>query len=134
MTRILFVEDEPRGVNPYFKPLEKKGFQCVLAKNGDEAIAWLKAEKFDLLSLDVMFDPGSTFARRIEPRRAGLHLLELIRQKQIPNCDPHLKVIILTAVVNPQLEEMIKKLGVIAYLTKPIAFDKVIETFVSAKP
>jgi len=133
MSTILFVEDEQRGVNPYFRRLEKKGFHCVLAKDGDEAIARLQKEKFDLLSLDVMFDPGKALAGRVDPRRAGLHLLELIRQKKLPNCDPDLKVIVLTAVVNPQIEEMMKKLNVIDYLKKPIPFDKVIETFMSVK-
>ncbi|MCI0619290.1 response regulator [bacterium] len=134
MIRVLFVEDEPRGVNPYFSSLAKRGFDCTLAKNGDEAVAKLRAEKFDILSLDIMFDPGKAFTERIEPRRAGLYLLELIRQGKISNCDPNLKVIILTAVVNPQLEEIMKRLGVHAYLKKPVPFNKVIETFMSVKP
>ena len=49
-TRILFVEDERWGVDPYFEELKKNGFECVLAKNGDEAIKKLKNQKFDLLS------------------------------------------------------------------------------------
>jgi CheY-like chemotaxis protein len=135
MRTILFVEDEQRGVNPYFRCLQRKGFHCVLAKDGDEAVARLQEEKFDILSLDVMFDPGKTFADRVDPRRAGLHLLELIRQEKIPNCDPDLKVIVLTAVGNPQIEEiMMKKFGVLDYLKKPVPFDKVIETFMSVKP
>jgi DNA-binding NarL/FixJ family response regulator len=105
-----------------------------LAKDGDEAVARLQEEKFDILSLDVMFDPGNIFAERVDPRRAGLHLLELIRQGKILNCDPHLKVIVLTAVGNPQIEEMMmKKFGVFSYLKKPVPFDKVIETFMSVK-
>jgi len=133
MKRVLFVEDEPRGVNPYFSALEKRGFHCALAKNGDEAITQLQAEQFDILSLDVMFDPGKAFAGGIEPRRAGLHLLELIRQNKIPPCNPDLQVVVLTAVVNPQIEEMMRKLGVLAYLKKPLSFNRVIETFTSVK-
>jgi CheY-like chemotaxis protein len=133
MTKILFVEDEPRGVNAYFKALERNDFQCALAQDVDEAIARLQAEKFDVLSLDIMFSPGRRFMREVEPRLAGLFLLELIRTGKIKNCDPDLKVIVLTAVVNKPVEEKIKKLGVLDYLKKPIDFNKVIETFKNAR-
>jgi len=133
MTKILFVEDEPRGVNAYFKALERNDFQCALAQDFDEAIAKLQAEKFDLLSLDIMFSPGKRFMREVEPRLAGLFLLELIRTGKIKNCDPNLKVIVLTAVVNKPVEEKIKRLGVLNYLKKPIDFNKVIETFKNAR-
>lgn len=129
MTKILFVEDEPRGVNAYFKALERNDFHCVLVQDVDEAIAKLQAEKFDVLSLDIMFSPGRRFMREVEPRLAGVFLLELIRTGKIKNCDPNLKVIVLTAVVNKLVEEKIKKLGVLKYLKKPIDFNKVIETF-----
>jgi len=133
MTKILFVEDEPRGVNAYFKALERNDFQCVLVQDFDEAIVKLQTEKFDLLSLDIMFSPGKRFMREVEPRLAGLFLLELIRTGKIKNCDPGLKVIVLTAVVNKPVEEKIKKLGVLDYLKKPIDFNKVIETFKNAR-
>lgn len=132
MTRILFVEDEPRGVNAYFKTLERNDFQCVLAQDVGEAIAKLQTEKFDLLSLDIMFSPGKKYMGKVEPRLAGLFLLELIRTGKIPNCDPGLKVIVLTAVVTKPIEEKIKRLGVLTYLKKPIDFAKVIETFKNA--
>lgn len=133
MVTILFVEDEQRGVNSYFRRLEKNGFRCVLAQDGDQAIRKLRAQKFDLLSLDVMFDPGKTLLKGSDPRRAGLQLLEHIRQNKIPHCDPHLKVIVLTAVANPQVEEKIKSLGVTEYLKKPIAFETVIAAIQKAK-
>lgn len=132
MTRILFVEDEPRGVNAYFNALERNGFQCVLTQDVGEAIAKLQTEKFDLLSLDIMFSPGKKFMGEVEPRLAGLFLLELIRTGKIANCDPNLKVIVLTAVVTKPIEEKIKRLGVLTYLKKPIDFDKVIATFKTA--
>lgn len=132
MVRVLFVEDEHRGVNPYFKTLESRGFHCTLTRDGDEAVAKLQTGEFNMVSLDVMFDPGTQAGGRVDPRRAGLHLLELIRTNKIPNCDPRTKVIVLTAVVNPQVEERMRRLGVIDYLKKPVRFDKFIDTFVAA--
>ncbi len=128
MKKILFVEDEQRGVSPYFKSLEKYGFDCTLASDGDQALKLLQNEKYDLISLDVMFEPGKSFAGKTEPQKAGLYLLQLIRSDKIPNCAPSIKVMVLTAIVNPQVEEKIKHLGVAAYMKKPVEFDKVVNT------
>ncbi|MGH7598126.1 MAG: response regulator [bacterium] len=133
MTKILFVEDEPWGVNAYFSHLARHDCQCVLAKDFDEAMAKLRADQYDVLSLDIMFSPGEKNLSNVEPRSAGLRLLELIRRGEIPNCDPNLKIIVLTAVLNKQVEEKIKTLGVAAYLKKPIAFKKVIDTLKSMR-
>ncbi len=131
MNHILFVEDEQRGVNPYLAALTRRGFHCAVAQNGDEAVTRLRTGEVDLLSLDVMFDPGRAFEVSSDTLWAGVRLLELIRQRQIPNCDPALKVVVLTAVENPVVEDKIKKLGVQEYLKKPVPFEKVIATFMS---
>jgi CheY-like chemotaxis protein len=133
VTKILFVEDEPWGVNAYFQALQRNGFACVLVKDVETAVAKLQTENFDVLSLDIMFPTGKEFGDAVEPRQAGLHLLELIRAGKVQNCNPNIKVIVLTAVFNKQVEERLKKLGVIEYLKKPVTFDKVIETFKQVK-
>lgn len=129
MTKILFVEDEPWGVNAYFSHLARHDCQCVLAKDFDEAMAKLQAEQYDVLSLDIMFAP----VEKNLDKSAGLRLLELIRAGQIPDCDANIKIVVLTAVLNKQVEEKIKTLGVAAYLKKPIAFKKVIDTLKSMR-
>lgn len=132
-TRILFVEDERWGVTPYFRELENNGFECLLALNGDEAIKSLESQLFDIVSMDVMFPPGKLLNQTTEPIRAGLKLLSMIRHGKIKNCPSDLKVIVLTAVISPQIENEFKKLGVNAYLKKPVEFSKVIETFCEFK-
>jgi len=132
-TQILFVDDERWGVDPYFKELMKNDFECVLAKNGDEAIKKLKNQKFALLSMDIMFPPGRALGQDTKPIKAGVQLLEMIRQGKIENCNSGIKVIVLTAVINYEIENEIKKLGVSAYLKKPIEFPKVIETFIKIR-
>ena len=127
--RTLFVEDEPWGVTPYFYDLGRKGFECILAKSGDQAIKKLKTQHFDLLSIDIMFQPGESFGGDILPIKAGLRLLEMIRKGEIENCDPNIEVIVLTAVIDHEIEDQIRKLGVSAYLKKPVEFSEVIETF-----
>jgi len=76
-----------------------------------------------------MFPPGKLLDQDTRPVRAGVKLLELIRQGKIKNCDPKIKVIILTAVINIETENEINTLGVSAYLKKPMEFNKVIEMF-----
>ena len=107
-TKVLFVEDEERGVFPYFHALEKIGFECTLVKDGDEVINKLRQEKFDLISIDITFPPGNLLGDKVEPTKAGLKLLEMIRNGRIPNCDPAIKVIVLTAMNDKITENKVK--------------------------
>jgi len=132
-TKALFVEDEERGVFPYFSELKIAGFECVLAKDGDEAIEKLQNQKFDLISIDIMFPPGEALGENIDPVKAGLRLLEKIRTGQIENCDPETKVLVLTAVSDQVIEKHIRELGVSAYLKKPMDYYEVINVFSELK-
>ena len=132
-TDILFVEDEPRGVQPYFRELENHGFLCSLAESGDQAIRKLRYRKFDAISMDIMFAPGSAMGAKVDKTESGLRLLEMIRSHKIRNCPADLPVIVLTAVTNIDVENAIKALGVFAYLKKPIDYQDVIETFMQLK-
>lgn len=131
--RTLFVEDERWGVSPYFSELEKRGFECILALNGDEALEKLETQKFDLVSMDIMFLPGKALGKNTKPIKAGTKLLKLIRSGKIKNCNPDIKVIILTSIINQEIETQIRKLGVTEYLKKPMEFTKVIDTFSKLK-
>jgi len=128
-TKTLFVEDEPRGVNPYFRELKKYNFECSIAKNGDEALEKLTNESFQLISMDIMFPPGDKLGKNTNAIDAGVKLLRKIRRGKIKNCDPKIKVIVLTAIIDHNIENQITQLGVNAYLKKPIEFYKVIDTF-----
>jgi len=130
--KLLFVEDERWGVSPYFFELEKNGFECILAQNGDEAVRSLRTNQISLISMDIMFPPGKVLGE-VPPINAGLKLLEMIRRGKIRNCNPNIDVIILTAVPNFEIETQIRKLNVSAYLKKPIDFSTVIETFSAIK-
>ena len=127
MKSILFVEDEKRGVRPYFDSLKRKGFHCTLASDGDQALQFLRQNQYDLLSLDVMFKPGQELAQEAEPQKAGLFLLQMIRQGRIANCNSDIRVVVLTAIVNAEVEQQIKRLGISAYLRKPVEFRKVVD-------
>jgi CheY-like chemotaxis protein len=131
--KTLFVEDESRGVQPYFRALTEKGFECILAKNGDEAVDLLVNDHFDLVSMDVMFPAGKNLGDSTPSIKSGLKFLEMIRQGLIKKEISNIDVIVLTAVSDAQIEAQIEQLGVTVYLKKPITFQKVIEAFCKLK-
>jgi len=52
--KILVVDDDPDFVEVTRIVLERAGYRVISASNGDEALAQVKAEKPDLMLLDVM--------------------------------------------------------------------------------
>src|SRR5262249_34468016 len=72
MTRILIVDDDQDIARILRFRLEKKGFECVLAGNGFEALEVLDKHHPDLVLLDVMMPKmdGFTACREIRKRNA----------------------------------------------------------------
>ncbi len=54
MSKILFVEDEPDIVYLVKKTLENEGYEVAVALTGDEGLKKLRAERPDLVLLDIM--------------------------------------------------------------------------------
>ena len=78
--KILWVDDEIDSLKPHLLFLEKKGFSVASAMSGDDAIAAVKKENFDLILLDEMM-----------PGKDGLTTLE-----EIKDIKPHLPVVMVT--------------------------------------
>lgn len=131
MTNVLFVEDEPWGVDNYLTALSEKDFHCEMVEDYHEAVRRLKKKRFDIVSLDIMFSRGriTDDAGDLRPQSIGLKLIEAIRSGKIENCAREIKIVVLTASANLEIEKQVRKLGVSDYLTKPVAFQRVIETF-----
>ena len=94
--------------------LEEEGFEVTTAKNGAECFSALEYEKPDLILLDLMM-----------PGMAGEDVCKKIRQN--PGTE-RLKIAILS-VVKPSDStiKMLKKLGILDYITKPFEKDEFIE-------
>ena len=101
---VLVVEDEEFTLKAYKVKLEKAGFEVLIAKDGSEAVNYLKKDPPDIVLLDLML-----------PYLNGFEVLEQIKAtaqwKQIP-------VIITTNLGQDQDIERGKKLGATDYLIK----------------
>jgi len=101
--KILIVDDEELILNSLGLELEGEGYEVSLAADGEEAIAILRENYFDLIITDLMME--------------GLNGLEVLKvAKQI---DPEIAVVILTGYgeVASAIEAL--RLGAADYLLKP---------------
>lgn len=101
--RILLVEDEVTLAKTIAVILKKNKYLVDTVYDGEEAIDYLEAEKYDLVILDIML-----------PKKNGFEVIETIRKEGI-----NTPVLFLSAL--SQLEDKVKglNLGGDDYLTKP---------------
>jgi len=108
---VLVVEDEPDIGGLIRHHLEAHGYQVIIARRGDEALAQAKATRPDLITLDILL-----------PGQDGFDVLRQL--KASPNTTD-IPVLILSIV---QDEESGLRLGAVDYLTKPIDERRLIES------
>jgi DNA-binding NtrC family response regulator len=108
MLKILVVDDEVDFLETLVNRLKKRGLETIGVTSGEEALAVLKKEPFDVVILDIKM-PG------------GIDGIEALRE--IKKIQPPVEVILLTghASVETSIEGM--KLGAFDYLLKPVKFD-----------
>lgn len=101
MIKILLVEDEKPISNLIKLSLSKAGYTCDCAFDGEEALAQIDRNKYDLILLDIMI-----------PKIDGFELMEYIRPLEIP-------VIFITA--KNAVKDRVKglRMGAEDYLVKP---------------
>ena len=105
--RILIVEDEKNIAKLIRYNLEKDGYECTMAKTGEEAISILEKQAFDLIILDIML-PG------IDGFEVCRALKQNARLKNIP-------IIMLTA-KGEEVDRIVGlELGADDYIVKPFS-------------
>ncbi len=110
LPRVLLVEDNVANRRTMARALTQHGFDVGQASDGSEALEMLVNESFDVVVSDVRM-----------PRLSGVQLLQAIREH-----DLELPVILITGAPDPEIEAAAIKLGVIAYLAKPVANEKLV--------
>jgi len=106
MTKILYVEDNPDNVYMLTRRLKKKGFELIIAGDGQEGIDKAIEENPDLILMDLSLPTmdGWTATAKIK---------EIEQVKNIP-------IIALSAHAMPEHRDRALKAGCSDYDTKPV--------------
>ena len=102
--KILLVDDEPAVLSVLRDMLECKGYECVLASDGDEALRLAHECSPALIVSDVYM-----------PTKNGLELL-----KELPEFLPKTEFIAISGYANESTRQKIELLGAFKFMSKPI--------------
>ena len=111
--RILLVDDDAEIVESMRTVLEARGYETLVARDGNQGLAIAERELPDLLILDMMM-----------PKKSGFLVLERLKGKQSKN--RNLPCIMITANEGGRHRAYAEMLGVEVYIRKPFAMDKLI--------
>ena len=102
--KILIVDDEPDFALLFKKRLEAYGYQVNIAVNGVEGLKKIKAERPDLVLLDILM-----------PEKDGYTMLQEMKEDESIGRTP---VIVVTA--KPYMQDLFELEGIHDYFVKPI--------------
>jgi DNA-binding response OmpR family regulator len=108
---ILVVDDDVELSDGLRSVLERQGFRVLQARDGQQAKAQIYNQRPDLVILDMMM-----------PRMGGYPVLEHFRDK--PDAPP---IIMITANEGSRHKAYAEYLGVVDYLRKPFAMERLLE-------
>lgn len=113
MAKILVVEDSNlmQAVIGNFIRKEDPSIEIVTGRNGEEAVEKYLAERPGLVFMDIKM-----------PGMDGLTALERIRAK-----DPGARIVMCTALKEPEQEERARKAGARGYITKPFSHEDIVK-------
>ena len=104
-TPILVVDDSAMARKMLIKALPTSwDVEITQAANGKEAMAAYRAGKADVMFLDLTM-----------PEMDGFQVLEALQKEDLNSF-----VIVVSADIQPQAQERVKKLGAIAFVKKPV--------------
>lgn len=93
-SKILLIEDDPTLRQLYKETFDRAGFEVLEADDGQYGV-----------DLAIQHQPAALILDLMLPRQGGLHVLRILRS--MPETR-HLPIIILTALPNPEYQEMAK--------------------------
>lgn len=109
--RILLVDDDAEIIATMQYTLEAKGYQILVARDGNQGLAMAEREDPDLVILDMMM-----------PKRSGFLVLEKLRRtRPVP-----MRIIMITANEGSRHKAYAEMLGVDDYIRKPFGMDRLL--------
>ncbi|HSX27470.1 MAG TPA: response regulator [Patescibacteria group bacterium] len=106
MTKIAIIEDDQTLAQMYQMKLEKAGYECKIAIDGQQGLDLIKSFKPDLVLLDLML-----------PQVSGDKVLETMRAN---DWGRNVRVIVMTNVSENEAPDKLKKLDVLRYIVKAL--------------
>jgi DNA-binding response OmpR family regulator len=111
--RILLVDDDYEIVESIRHALDSRGYEVLVARDGNQGLAMAEREDPDLVILDMMM-----------PKRSGFLVLEKLRRTHaVP-----LRVIMITANEGSRHKAYAEMLGVDDYIRKPFAMERLVDS------
>lgn len=111
--KILLADDSPTVRNVTESLLKKRGYEVLLADDGDKALSAAKAEKPDVIFLDD----------RVPPMNGEQVLKEIRQSKGLKN----VPVVMLLCDDDSDRREQLKQMGTDAFITKPFSPGTILE-------
>ena len=80
MKTVLLIDDEQQFLEPLADALESQGHRVLKARDADTALKLLASNHVDLVTIDIMLDPGESNRHRVKSTETGLFLCREIRR------------------------------------------------------
>ena len=100
---VLVIDDEPVVLDVFQRVLGERGLSTRLARNAEEALAFIEREEF-----------GCVLADKNLPGLDGIEIVRRVRQSQ-----PHCACIVMTAYASTESAVEALRLGAVDYIAKP---------------
>ena len=111
--RVLLVDDDAEILESMRTVLESRGYEILVARDGNQGLVMAEEEEPDLVVLDMMM-----------PKRSGFLVLEKLRRSRpVP-----IRVIMITANEGSRHKAYAEMLGVDDYIRKPFAMDRLLDS------
>jgi CheY-like chemotaxis protein len=104
---ILLIDDEQSFLEPLSDALESEGYRVLKAKTANEAFSFLEKEPIDLVTIDIMLDPGGAWVDDVDSHNTGLYLCEEIREEW-----PKIDAFCISVVNDQEVIRHIESLGI----------------------
>jgi len=107
--RLLVVDDNPDDRDMMQRRLGKLGYEVAVAENGEQALAMVADQTFDLMILDLMMP--------------GIDGMEVLRRLRMTHSAAQLPVIMVTATLGMATQVMAGELGANHFIVKPVIIE-----------
>ena len=114
--RILLVDDDQEIVESMRIALQARGYETLVARDGNQGLAMAERERPDLVILDMMM-----------PKRSGFLVIEKLRRSPTDDLVKQ-KIIMITANEGSRHKAYAEMLGVDDYIRKPFAMDRLMDS------